>query len=250
MGHVAIVGTADGRRNVDVSTVAESEHRFGAGLVPSHRMFELFRDTGDEAILGVEAALAAKGTPDIGCHDPYLVWVEVEQLRQVVSSPVSALGATPLGELIASRAVGLPMRDRRPGFDRGDTHPRDEKLLADRHVAVGEELGIVFGLDLKDDVRSRVDVHEGRVGYCVGGGDDRVEQVVVDEHHLGCVHALLAGRRDDRGHRFTDVSDNIDRQIGAEHVLVERPKEGRCSLEFKLGCIEHGDDAGHGLGVG
>ena len=218
----AVARAADRDRLHLGPSVTEAHHRLAAGLGPAHRALEALAELAEGDLLRVGPDLGAEAAADVGRADPDLVGL------QLVAGDVDALDA--LGVLRRHPLVEPPVDPRRrraAHLERARGDALVDELPGRRDLAVGEEL--VAG-EVGSAERRRVehDVAAGGLVEVDGGAqrllgvDDRVEDVVVDDHGLGGVRGLRAGLGDDGGDRLADVADPVAGEDRAGDGRVER----------------------------
>ena len=227
----------------------ERDHVFRARLGPLDRCAEGAACGRGNDVLGVHGGLRAEPAADPRADHAQVTRLHPEHARDRAVGRMRCLVRDPARHRARS-ITGL-------GEDAVVLHRRTGQPLTD-HGHLGDLVGTLEGVDIRTVIGAEADVRpvlgeqDRRIGrQALGGGDDRVEPLVVDDHRVGGVDSrgLRCGDDGDQ-----DVADEPHDVIGKDRAVHRgghhrEPLERR-DAEVVAASVVHSLHAGHRLGIG
>ena len=211
-----------------LSRLVEGQQVLAPILHPLHRAPDVDRQPGDQVVLGVELAPAAKAAAHVTLDQPDILLGHSEQLRQAAAVEMLHLGRPPQREVLALCVV---LGEQRAGLHGHGAVALDPQLLFDHDVCLCEEPVNIAGAHglLVDQVLAELRVQNRRpLGYRVQRVENRIKWLDVQLNLVGGVFCDVGVLGDHDSDRIADVAHHVDH-------------ERRLENPFAIGLREHPD---------
>ena len=195
------IGGGTQRNVLDLAApMGHRQHVLAAVLKPAHRAFELFRDCGDHALLGIGHELGAESAAHVAGDDSHARLRKAECVGNCAADAERHLGRSPH----ANAALSIGLRHHRVGLDRDCRESLIYESRPDDHGSAFQR-AILSQVELEGEVVALVGVNQHRT--CLERDsdiDERRQDLVVDNHRGRRVDSLFSRGRDCHGDGIAD----------------------------------------------
>ncbi len=219
--HPSVAGTPDRELEHRATAVGHGDHVLAPRLPPAHRARKSAGEPGDEDLLDAQQ-LGAEAAADIRRNHANVGRLETEDRRQVVAVLMGRLRREPQRQPpVVTHGGGTG-----PGLEWARRHALAHQSPRDDGLTRIEEMLVALRRVARADVGPRLGEEQDVAGKRLLGADDGGQRLVLHADQICGIDAYVTTLADDDRDDVTDEPDDVVREEGPPHPLVD-PGDGR-----------------------